>query len=147
MATDGSIDWFCAPRFDAPACLAALLGTAAHEYEEAVAGGDGKVKLLAEYQDGYESLEFSGNRPEIHEAIADIHVLQGDYAEAIHGYETAAALTEQPERVDRKLGALYLRRGDYDLAGAHLTDALERSNGEMPFRDVLKGADHTSRLP
>ena len=24
----GSIDWFCAPRFDAPACLAALLGTA-----------------------------------------------------------------------------------------------------------------------
>lgn len=33
--------------------IAALLGTAGHEYEEAVAGGNGEVKLLAEYQDGY----------------------------------------------------------------------------------------------
>jgi hypothetical protein len=33
--------------------IAALLGTAGHEYEEAVAGSNGEVKLLAEYQDGY----------------------------------------------------------------------------------------------
>jgi hypothetical protein len=33
--------------------IAALLGTSAHEYEEAVAGGNGEVKLEAEYQDGY----------------------------------------------------------------------------------------------
>ena len=27
---DGSIEWLCLPRFDAPACFAALLGTKEH---------------------------------------------------------------------------------------------------------------------
>lgn len=30
VARDGSIDWFCPGRFDAPACFSALLGTAEH---------------------------------------------------------------------------------------------------------------------
>ncbi|HEY8521914.1 MAG TPA: glycoside hydrolase family 15 protein [Gammaproteobacteria bacterium] len=30
VGCNGSIDWFCAPRFDSPACFAALLGDARH---------------------------------------------------------------------------------------------------------------------
>ena len=30
VSRDGSIDWFCCPRFDAEACFAALLGTREH---------------------------------------------------------------------------------------------------------------------
>jgi DNA-binding SARP family transcriptional activator len=87
---------------------------------------------------------------ELHEHIADIHVLQGRYAEAITSYETAAALADQPEVIDRKLGSLYLRRGEYDLAAAHLNDALTRSKNDATTTEILvdlslaarrKGAD------
>jgi GH15 family glucan-1,4-alpha-glucosidase len=40
VGRDGSIDWLCVPRFDSPACFAALLGTPEHgRWQIAPAGG------------------------------------------------------------------------------------------------------------
>ena len=83
------------------------------------------------------ALALSDANAEIHESIADVHVLQGNYAEAVTSYETAAALAEEPGSIDRKLGALYLRRGEYDLAQAHLNDALETSKDEWTTTEIL----------
>ena len=38
VGTNGSIDWLCLPRFDAPACFAALLGTAENGFWDIVPG-------------------------------------------------------------------------------------------------------------
>jgi GH15 family glucan-1,4-alpha-glucosidase len=43
VSREGSIDWLCWPRFDSPACLAALLGTPQHGRWKLSPGADFKV--------------------------------------------------------------------------------------------------------
>lgn len=40
ISREGSIDWFCAPRFDSPACFARLLGTGENGYWRIAPQGD-----------------------------------------------------------------------------------------------------------
>jgi DNA-binding SARP family transcriptional activator len=63
----------------------------------------------------------------IQEAIGDLQTLSGKYGEALTAYETAAALG-QPERLGRlehKLGGVYHRQGEWDLAERHFQAALD----------------------
>ncbi len=68
-----------------------------------------------------------GEPARIHEAMADISMLGGDYTTALTRYETAAALTDQHDLVaiEHKIGVVHQRRGDLDAARSHLEVALE----------------------
>ncbi len=56
VATDGSIDWFCPPRFDSDACFAALLGTAENGYWQIVPA-DPDCTVRRRYRSGTAVLE------------------------------------------------------------------------------------------
>ena len=62
----------------------------------------------------------------IRESIGDVHTLRGEYAPALAAYTAAAALApaEDSGRLEHKLGGVYERRGDWELAEIHYGQAL-----------------------
>lgn len=56
VGTNGSIDWFCVPRFDSPSCFAALLGNADHG-RWLLAPTGGARRVTRRYRDGTLILE------------------------------------------------------------------------------------------
>lgn len=63
----------------------------------------------------------------LHEAIGDVQTLLGEYGGALKSYETAAALCplEALASIEHRLGNVYARRGEWELAESHLQAALE----------------------
>jgi predicted ATPase len=71
---------------------------------------------------------------DLHEMIGDLLTLLGEFGAALRSYETAAAIAE-PARVaglERKLGTIYERRGEWELAESHFAIALDRLEAEGP---------------
>jgi GH15 family glucan-1,4-alpha-glucosidase len=66
VGKDGSIDWLCWPRFDSPACFAALLGTPENGRWR-IAPADQKMRVSRSYRDGTLILEtrFAGADGEV----------------------------------------------------------------------------------
>jgi predicted ATPase/DNA-binding SARP family transcriptional activator len=62
----------------------------------------------------------------LHEAIGDLHTLLGEYGAALKSYETAAALcdSEALGNIEYKLGTVYERRRQWELAESHFEAAL-----------------------
>jgi DNA-binding SARP family transcriptional activator len=71
----------------------------------------------------------------LREAVGDMHTLLGEYGEALASYEAAAALGDgnRLPNIERKLGSVYQRLGEWDLAESHFEAALEGtgSTGEL----------------
>jgi DNA-binding SARP family transcriptional activator/Tfp pilus assembly protein PilF len=66
------------------------------------------------------------NVAELHESLAEVLTLLGDYAAAIAQFEVAAALAA-PERrpaIDHRLGLVHARRGDWSRADGYVAGAL-----------------------
>jgi DNA-binding SARP family transcriptional activator len=63
----------------------------------------------------------------LHELTGDVHTLRGEYRAGLAAYETAAALgaAERLAGVEHKLGQVYDRRGQWDLAERHFEAAIE----------------------
>ena len=68
----------------------------------------------------------------LHEAIGDLYTLLGEYNGALNSYEIAAALcpVDVLARIEHKLGAVYMRRGEWVLAESHLEAALKIVDGQ-----------------
>jgi DNA-binding SARP family transcriptional activator len=67
----------------------------------------------------------------LHEAVGDLHTLLGEYGEALASYEAAGAFGggDLLADIERKLGDVYQRLGEWELAESHLEAALA-SRGE-----------------
>ncbi len=63
VAKDGSIDWLCLPRFDSPACFAALLGAPEHGRWQ-IAPADGTATISRQYLPDTLILETKFETPE-----------------------------------------------------------------------------------
>jgi predicted ATPase len=70
----------------------------------------------------------------LHEAIGDLHTLQGEYSAALQSYETAAALAmpEALAQLEHKLATVYERRGEWELAESHFEAALAALGEQGP---------------
>jgi predicted ATPase/DNA-binding SARP family transcriptional activator len=71
----------------------------------------------------------------LREAVGDMKTLLGEYGEALASYEAAAALGagDHLANIERKLGSVYQRLGEWELAESHFESALEGtgSAGEL----------------
>ena len=127
-----------APRGKAPNAQIAhhyqLAGREALAGEYFVLAGDEARELYANAEAllHYRSALALGHEeaPALHEAIGDLNTLLGEYDAALSSYETAAALSGEPAetgslaRLEHKLGNVYQRQGEWELAAGHFAAAL-----------------------
>lgn len=114
--------------------IAALLGTAANEYEEAVGNGD-EVRLLVEYQDGY---GFVTEARHLYEDIAsDVASASTEEAEEIdEAFEVLAEAFPSPEPPDQLVPALEVESAA-ELIGHELEETVNAEPLEEADPEVI----------
>lgn len=110
--------------------LAALLGTAAHEYEEAVAGGKG-VSLVVEYEDAYGFVAFA--RTQYDEQLAEI--VEGEAPEEAEEIEEAFEVLEGALTSVEPPGTP-VDAEEVEVAAKLIGHELEETVGAQPLEDT-----------
>src|ERR687897_1915867 len=82
IGRDGAIDWMCLPRFDSPACFAALLGDERHgSWRLGPAAGGACTRR--QYREGTLILETEWDLPEGQVRVIDFMPPRGDQADLV----------------------------------------------------------------
>ena len=90
----------------------------------------------------------SPDTPPLHEAIGDLHTLLGEYQLALQAYESAAAQAANDAigRLEHKIGHVYERRGNRDLAESHYCAALARYQTAGDEKELARLSVDRSRV-
>jgi len=84
----------------------------------------------------------------LYEASGDLYTLLGEYSRGLSAYESAAALAGPADlaRLEHKLGQLYERRGQWELADSHYAEALSRYQPATAGADIARLCVDRSRV-
>jgi GH15 family glucan-1,4-alpha-glucosidase len=83
VGKDGSIDWLCLPRFDSPACFAALLGTEEHGRWLLAPAADEVTATHRRYVDGTACLETTFTTADGEVVLLDVMPTGDDRADVV----------------------------------------------------------------
>ena len=130
VARDGSIDWLCLPRFDSPACFAALLGGEEHGHWK-ICPSDSDVRITRRYLPDTAVLETRFETPrgaatltdfmpftEDEEMVDVVRLVRGERGEVILDMELVL-------RFHYGQAVPWVKRRDYGLSAIAGADAVE----------------------
>ena len=100
VSRDGSIDWLCVPRFDSPACFAALLGTPDNGRWK-IAPASGGTATRRRYRGDTLILETEWDTPEGTVRVVDFMPERGEAADVVRIIEGVSGRV--PMRTELKL--------------------------------------------
>ena len=141
VGRDGAVDWMCLPRFDSPACFAALLGEESHGTWRLGPAGGGDCTRRS-YRDGTLVLESEWDVPEGRVRVVDLMPPRGEQADLVRIVEGVRGRV--PMRTEIRL------RFDYGHVVPWVTEeagALRAVAGEPADLQIMYGLDGRRRLP
>ncbi len=149
VSRDGSIDWWCVPRFDSPACFAALLGTPAQGRWRIGAAGAAR-RIVRRYRPHTLVLE-----TEVHAAGGSVRIVdcmplrngRTDIVRIVEGMSGAVPMTlELVIRFGYGVVVPWVRREGHTLVATGGPDTLElRTPVELHGEDFTTRARFTVR--
>ena len=147
VGVSGSIDWLCLPRFDSPACFAALLGTSENGFWEIAPAGDVR-RTTRRYRGPTLALETEFETADGTVRVVDCMPPRASHARVVRvveGVRGAVTMrTRFTPRFDYGRTRPWVRKVDGALAAAAGPEALElRSDVPLQGHDFQHTAEFT----